>query len=154
ATLTGTFHNLSEGSVISAGGQQYTISYLGNRVTVTAQGGASATTLTWTGAVDSNWSTPGNWSPALSPVHGDDLIFTENATNLTNHNNFHALTANSLTFQGAQTGNGYSIDGFTLTIGSGGITDASTTTGNEFNTIGCNLILNSTVNVTVNDSNT
>lgn len=30
-------------------------------------GGARAQTYTWTGAVDSNWQTAGNWSPSLAP---------------------------------------------------------------------------------------
>jgi hypothetical protein len=36
-----------------------------------------AATKTWSGAVDSNWSTPGNWSPSAVAA-GDALVFPPN----------------------------------------------------------------------------
>ena len=30
--------------------------------------------ITWTGAVSSNWSTAGNWSPAIIPSSSDEVI--------------------------------------------------------------------------------
>ena len=35
---------------------------------------AGAAPITWTGAVDDNWTTPGNWSPGV-PVAGDTAVF-------------------------------------------------------------------------------
>ena len=34
----------------------------------------AATTRVWTGAVNLNWSTPGNWSPAGAPIDGDSVV--------------------------------------------------------------------------------
>lgn len=35
----------------------------------------AATTRVWTGAVNLNWSTPGNWDPPGPPADGDALVF-------------------------------------------------------------------------------
>lgn len=42
----------------------------------------SAATNTWTGSVDSNWSTAGNWSTASVPGTSDDVIIN-GSVNLT-----------------------------------------------------------------------
>jgi uncharacterized repeat protein (TIGR01451 family) len=93
-------------------------------------------TLTWTGAVDSNWGTAGNWNLAdgshRAPVNGDDLVFPESAAD-SNFNNVPGLkTINSLTITGAQNPSvgGYTIDPGVLTVGAGGIADLATTTQN------------------------
>ncbi len=43
----------------------------GNPVTFTATG--TLPSLTWTGAVSTDWSNPGNWSPALLPTASNDV---------------------------------------------------------------------------------
>jgi autotransporter-associated beta strand protein len=50
---------------------------------------------TWTGAVDANWSTTGNWNPA--PVFPTALTFA-GSTHLTNNNDNTGITVDSLTF--------------------------------------------------------
>src|SRR5579862_7280818 len=46
---------------------------------------AFAVTNLWSGAVDTNWSTPGNWTNNAPPGAGDDAIFdnTNSAANIT-----------------------------------------------------------------------
>lgn len=43
--------------------------------------GAPAAVKTWTGAVDSEWSTAGNWSPSGEPTAGYDCLIPAGATN-------------------------------------------------------------------------
>jgi hypothetical protein len=56
----------------------------------------AATTRVWTGAVNLNWGTAGNWSPAGVPVDGDSLLISppSNANEL--NNNIPDLTLASL----------------------------------------------------------
>jgi len=44
-----------------------------------AQSAHAATTRQWTGAVNLNWNTPGNWSPAGVPANGDSVVIGGNA---------------------------------------------------------------------------
>ena len=62
---------------------------------------AWATTDTWTGAIDANWSNPGNWTGGNAPPQaGDSLSFGSGAFTTLN-NDFTADTAfTSLTFSG------------------------------------------------------
>ena len=57
----------------------------------------------WTGAVNGNFATAGNWSPSGAPAAGDDLIFQPPpVTQLLVTNNFSPNRAfNSITFQGS-----------------------------------------------------
>ncbi len=58
------------------------------------------TTSTWSGAVDSSWSTAGNWDNP--PATGYDLVFPAGASNLTNTNDLSAgMSFNSLTVSGS-----------------------------------------------------
>ncbi|MEO6044243.1 MAG: hypothetical protein ABIQ47_10030 [Tepidiformaceae bacterium] len=56
---------------------------------VAAAGGGSgdtaqaATTRGWTGAVNSNWTTAGNWSPAGVPVNGDSVVVAAEGAHIT-----------------------------------------------------------------------
>ena len=56
---------------------------------VAAAGGGSgdtaqaATTRGWTGAVNSNWTTAGNWSPAGVPVNGDSVVIAAEGAHIT-----------------------------------------------------------------------
>ncbi|CAN5859026.1 hypothetical protein BH11PLA1_BH11PLA1_18060 [soil metagenome] len=40
-----------------------------------AQVAAAATTATWTGAVNANWSNPANWLPAVVPINGGGIEY-------------------------------------------------------------------------------
>ena len=73
----------------------------------------SSGTATWSGAVDSNWTTPGNWSGGTAPLPGYDLIFPANVTNFNAVDDFPAGTSfNSITIQAPTydlTGNGVEV---------------------------------------------
>jgi autotransporter-associated beta strand protein len=108
---------------------------------------AATFTCTWTGAVDNNFSTAGNWSgcngtsPQLADT--DDLVFPVSATNLTPNNDLAGATFNSITFNGTGTG-GYTLSGGAFTL-AGNITDSSS----QANTIGNNVTVSgaSTIDV-------
>jgi autotransporter-associated beta strand protein len=66
---------------------------------------ASATLRTWTGAGGSSyWSASANWSPAGSPVSGDELIFHGGASRLVNTNDLPNLQLNSIVLNGSSGG--------------------------------------------------
>jgi fibronectin-binding autotransporter adhesin len=71
-----------------------------------------AATRTWTGTTSALWSVAGNWG-GTAPVAGDDLVFPNGTSNMTNTNDFPAGTNfNSLTFTGGPytiTGNGIAL---------------------------------------------
>ena len=54
---------------------------------VAAAGGGgtaqAATTRGWTGAVNSNWTTAGNWNPAGVPVNGDTVVIALEGAQIT-----------------------------------------------------------------------
>ncbi len=99
----------------------------------TWSGGSSAT------SADPGWSTPGNWVGGEAPAPGGnaDVVFTPTPAGATATNVDVNYTINSLTFQGPIAGVGgvpatdtpsYNVTGsggVTLTVGAGGITDAS-----------------------------
>ena len=41
----------------------------------------AGTTYTWTGAVDSNWSNPANWTPNAIPQSGDTAVISSGTLN-------------------------------------------------------------------------
>ncbi|MGH7137623.1 MAG: hypothetical protein ACREHD_17895, partial [Pirellulales bacterium] len=91
---------------------------------------AAPATITWTGAVDTDWSTPGNWDLDRAPINGDSLVFPTGAQHLANNNDIAGLSVNSVTFQGTFTaGGGYTLSGDDLTVGAGGIDDSSSVNG-------------------------
>jgi fibronectin-binding autotransporter adhesin len=108
-----------------------------------------AATRTWSGlGADTNWTTAGNWDTL--PVAGDALVFPGGvpAGSLTNNNNFPAATSfASITFSG----NGYTLNGNSITLGAAGIV-GTTSAAPGFNTINLAVVLgaNATLNVATN----
>jgi hypothetical protein len=98
----------------------------------------AAATRTWSGlGADTNWTTAGNWDTL--PVAGDDLVFPGGvpAPSLTNNNDFPAATSfPSITFSG----NGYTLNGNSITLGAAGIV-GTTSAAPGFNTINLNIVL-------------
>jgi len=100
------------------------IAYLGTWSALSAQ-----QTLTWTGVVDGNWSTAGNWSPTptgLNPSYQSNLVFdtTPGTTTITADSGTNTIT--SITFNAnapAYTLHVPYLGGFT--IANGGITNNS-----------------------------
>ena len=103
--------------------------------------GASAATVTWTGAGgDNNWATAANWG-GTAPVAGDALVFAGSSQTTTNNN----ITANtsfaSITF--AASAGAFTIGGNSITLG-GGLTNSSS----SMQTVSLAVALSGTVTVT------
>jgi autotransporter-associated beta strand protein len=88
-------------------------------------------TATWTGAgSDSNWMTAANWSGAVAPQSGSDLVFPAGANNLNAVDDFPAGTSfSSITISAP----GYSLSGNALEL-TGGIS-ATFSSGSSTNAI-------------------
>jgi hypothetical protein len=71
---------------------------------------AFGTTRTWTGAVNSSWSHPNNWSPAGAPEPSDALVFPAGAST---SNDLPGFTVGPMTFNGSATlsGNPLTLSG-------------------------------------------
>ena len=86
--------------------------------------------VTWTGAVDSNWNMPGNWSPSGVPANGSDLVFPAGTGHLSTNNNISGISFNTITINDNYTlaGNAFTLSNSlnTITVGS---TVGSRTTG-------------------------
>jgi uncharacterized repeat protein (TIGR01451 family) len=111
---------------------------------------ARATTATWTGAVNTQWTNGGNWIGlgGTPLVGGEDLIFPGGAANLSNTNGFAAATTfNSITL----TGSGYTLAGNAITLGAGNLADSSVA---GTNTISLAMAFAATRTVTVSDAGT
>jgi autotransporter-associated beta strand protein len=107
----------------------------------------AAVVKTWTGALDGNWNTAGNWSPSGVPAAGDDLVFPTGAANLTMTNGISAgRSFNSITF----TGSGYSVTGNSITLA--GPINASVASGT--NTIGIAVAATAVRTITVDSGTT
>ncbi|MBP9715505.1 MAG: hypothetical protein KBD52_03400, partial [Candidatus Pacebacteria bacterium] len=109
---------------------------------------AEAATRTWDGSTSGSWSVGTNWSGDVAPVTGDDLVFPNGASNLSNTNDLTENTIfNSITFSG----DGYTLSGNTIILGPGlaGITDSSSSSGN---TIALNIQLNATRDIFVTNA--
>ncbi len=105
---------------------------------------ASASTRTWTGTTSGAWSVASNWGGTV-PVTGDDLVFPNGASNLSNTNDLTENTIfNSITF----TGSGYTLSGNKIILGPGlaGITDSM-----GGNTIAFDIRLDVTRDIVVTD---
>ena len=77
---------------------------------------AAGSTLTWTGGgADSNWSTPANWSPAVTPNDNVSLAFPAVASRKTNSNDIVGLSLISLSI----TGGDYAISGLSISLSGG-----------------------------------
>jgi autotransporter-associated beta strand protein len=68
--------------------------------------------LTWTGAVDTLWSTAGNWDANAAPQAADDLVFPSGATTLAAHNDLSGLSLGSVTIRA----NSYLLWGNAVTL--------------------------------------
>ena len=67
----------------------------------------------WTGTVDDNWATPGNWCPAVVPDANDDVVIPSGATVMPEVKS-EGMSCKSLTLE-----EGAEIDikaGYTLTV--------------------------------------
>jgi hypothetical protein len=93
---------------------------------------AAPQTLTWTGAIDGNWSTFGNWSPtptSLSPSFLSNLIFDTTSGTTTINADTQTNTITSITFTAnAPAYTTHIAYGTGFTIDSGGITNNSANT--------------------------
>lgn len=74
---------------------------------VFASASVFATERHWTGAVNNNWSTPGNWSPAGAPSAGDTLI--GDGTMLTMNNDLAPIVLSAVGLNGAYVVSGNAI---------------------------------------------
>jgi hypothetical protein len=74
---------------------------------------AAAHDCTWTGAVNTNWSTVGNWSGCggIAPIVIDSVIFDNTSANITSNNNIGGLTLVNVSFIGSSTTHTTSITG-------------------------------------------
>ncbi|MBI5933769.1 MAG: hypothetical protein HY867_08680 [Chloroflexi bacterium] len=84
---------------------------------------AADTGCSWTGSVDANWSTPGNWGAGCTglggiPGTGDTLTFPLGASNATMTHDLPAITLQSLIFSGALD---YTLNGTNAITLTGGI---------------------------------
>lgn len=85
---------------------------------------AAADTCTWTGAVDTSWSTGGNWTGcdnAGVPENSDSLMFPAVAANKTTSNDLVGLSVADITVSGT----GYTLDGNAFTISGVNALDSS-----------------------------
>ena len=114
--IGGTFNGLAEGSTITFGAAELTISYAGgsnsNDVVLTV----IDVTYTWDGGGgNDSWSTAANWVGDVAPTDGSNLVFPSGAARLTNNNDLVGLSFHSITFAGA----GYNITGSAITLTEG-----------------------------------
>lgn len=139
--ITGTFNGLAEGSTITIGPATLQISYIGgdgNDVTLTV----TATTYTWSGAVDIYWSNPANWVEGFAPTAGADLIFPINPTHAESLNDlapgipFHSITI---------AGSGYDIYGNPIALTDG--INATLTSGSSSFGVDVQLLQSETITV-------
>src|ERR1019366_8395894 len=79
----------------------------------------SAATLTWTGAVSSDWQNPTNWSPALVPTAADTVNLNSGTVTATAGSQFGTLNLNGGTLAGSLSALGGSVVNWTSgTLGS------------------------------------
>ena len=121
--ITGTFAGKPQGAIFTAGGQRLQISYTGgtgNDIALTVLGPEE---LTWTGTVNGNWGTSGNWSPARAPQGGDRLIFPGGTLRRLTTNNLFFTSVNqlhSLRFTGGgASNNNFEVFGDLLFVSNG-----------------------------------
>lgn len=69
-------------------------------IPVTVGSNAAIATDTWTGAVSSDWNTPGNWSNGAVPVSGDNVIIPAGTPNNATLSNA-TLTGETITVSGS-----------------------------------------------------
>jgi autotransporter-associated beta strand protein len=101
---------------------------------------ASAANVTWTGAVNSNWSNGGNWDTATAPVTGDDVFLVNGGANPSNYD-LVGVTLHSIT----NTRTSPVIGGNDIALQSGGSITDNLLSAAVFNT---NIVLNGPVVLT------
>lgn len=77
-----------------------------------------AATLTWTGATGTNWSAPGNWTPAQSPASGDQLTLNTSSPNLPTTNDLAGVDLFAVALAAGSTN--LTVGGNAISIQSGG----------------------------------
>lgn len=82
------------------------------------QGNAFAATKNWTGTVDADWSTSGNWSPSGAPTTGDDVIIGA-GTPYAGTNDISGLSIKSLTLNNVTVSTDYPLTVTQSITGSG-----------------------------------
>jgi len=88
---------------------------------------ASAATLTWTAAVNNDWSNAGNWTPSQAPASGDDLVLTPAVNASMNNDLAPAIQLGSVTVSNNSNTFNITVTGNPIALLSGGsITDNST----------------------------
>lgn len=92
---------------------------------------AAQADATWTGAVNSNWSVPGNWTGTAPTANASvgTLTFPDlgSCSTCTTNNDLSGVSAAGLAFTNASSE--YSLTGNSLTVGSGGISTGGGGTG-------------------------
>lgn len=108
-------------------------------------------TLTWTGAVDNNWSIAGNWNPAQAPATGDDLVLTNQVDMPSGSDLGPLVQLASLTLSNNAGAGNFLINGDAVVLQSGGsITDNSTLP--RSNTLLAGITLNGPATIAVTGS--
>ena len=111
-TVIGTMVGKPEGSMVTDGYVQFTISYAGGDVVLTTTG-YFGTDRFWTGAGANNlWSTPANWQGGTVPLAGDRAYFPAAAARLQNVNDLPA----GRFFSGLGIFGNYDISGNAITL--------------------------------------
>ncbi|GAB3690240.1 hypothetical protein GCM10027592_07370 [Spirosoma flavus] len=127
-TLTGgagTQTNTNGQFVVSVAGT-YTVTVANangctSSTTATVVNAISATLLTWTGAVSTDWNTAGNWCPSRVPLTSDDVLIPSapankpvlsttavaNSVEVGSGSSLSITTAGSLTINGSRNNNGF-----------------------------------------------
>ncbi|MEO8636640.1 MAG: hypothetical protein ABI587_15290 [Gemmatimonadales bacterium] len=79
----------------TVGAQSFSATAAGTNTVTFSATGTSGGVRVWTGTVDGNWNTAGNWSPATVPTAGDSVVVvagTPNDPDLTGNATLRALT--------------------------------------------------------------
>jgi autotransporter-associated beta strand protein len=128
--VSGTFAGLPHGTTFTRGAFVWQIDYFavdGNDVALRVISQTFPGVLWDGGGGDSNWLTASNWLSDATPSPGADLIFSNEADQRTNFNNFAAGTSfNSLRFTGITNANtGFTIGGNLLGLTTGIVADTN-----------------------------
>jgi autotransporter-associated beta strand protein len=104
-----------------------------------------AATLTWSGTTNNLWSVGGaggNWTNAIAPVNGDNLVFA-GTTNTSTSNDLTGLTlggTNAISFTNDTGTNGFTLAGNQITLG--GNINSTGTTGTHVHVISLDMVMN------------
>jgi len=129
--VTGTFAGLPQNATFTRGAFLWQIDYFavdGNDVALRVISQSFPGVVWDGGGADSNWLTASNWLNDAAPSPGADLVFSREADQRTNINNFVAGTSfNSLRFTGIPnlSGGGFTINGNAIVIAAGLVVDTN-----------------------------